>query len=124
MILRAMVLAVWLLLAFRAQPCDARSAPEPLQLSQVTKDASAAPDAKKAPPEMSFAYANSAGTALLAVGDIDATAVTHLDRAICDDGRIITVKFTGMQAEAKRSTGRNKQCPEFQCGPWEPGLRR
>jgi hypothetical protein len=33
---------------------------------------SAAPDGKKQPPEMSFAYANRASTALLAVGDIDA----------------------------------------------------
>jgi hypothetical protein len=55
MILPAMALAVSLLLAFRAEPCDARSAPEPLQLSQVTKDVSAAPEAKKQPPEMSFA---------------------------------------------------------------------
>src|ERR1700730_6224748 len=74
LILPAMVLAVSLFLTFRAEPSDARTAPQPLQLAQVTKDGSAAPDAKKQPPEMSFAYANSAGTALLAVGDIDARA--------------------------------------------------
>jgi hypothetical protein len=80
---------------------------------------SAAPDGKKQPPEMSFAYANRASTALLAVGDIDAIRAPHLDSAICDDGRIITVKFTGMQAEAKRSIGRN-DARNFNAaaGPW------
>jgi hypothetical protein len=107
MILRAMVLAVSLLLAFGAEPSDARSAPARVRLAQATKDAPAAPEAKKAPPDMSFAHANGAGTALLAVGDLDAIAAAHLDSAICDDGRIITAKFARMQVEAERSTGRN-----------------
>jgi hypothetical protein len=107
MIPPAMVLAVSLLLASRAEPGDARSAPEPSQLSQATNGVSAAPDAKKRSPEMSFAYANSAGTALLAAGYIGAIVAAHLDSAICGDGRIITVKFTRMQVEAKRSTGRD-----------------
>jgi hypothetical protein len=63
------------------------------------KGISAAPDAKKGPPEMCFAYANSAGIALLAVGDIDAILAAHLDCAICDGGRIVSVKFTGMQVQ-------------------------
>jgi hypothetical protein len=107
MIMPAMVLAVSLLLAFGAEPSDARPAPAPVRLAQATKDAPATPEAKKAPPDMSFAYANGAGNALLAVGDLDAMAAARLDSAICADGRIITVKFARMQAEAQRSTGRN-----------------
>jgi hypothetical protein len=107
MLPRAMVLAVSLFSAFRAEPSDARSAPAPLRLAQVTKDVSPGPEAKQPRTDISFAYANSAGTALLAVGDLDAIRAPQLDSAICDDGRIITVKFTRMQAEAKRSTGRN-----------------
>jgi hypothetical protein len=102
---RTMLLAMLLFPVLHAHPCDAGSAP--MQLAQAAKGSSAAPDAAKKPAEMSFAYANQAGTALLAVDDPDPILDARLDRAICDDGRIITVRFTGMQKQAKRSTGRN-----------------
>ena len=107
MIPPAAVLAVSLLLASCAEPGDARSGREPLRLTQVANDVSAAPEAKKSSPEISFAYANRGGTALLAEAHLDAIAAARLDSAICDDGRVITVKFAVMQAEAKGSTGRN-----------------
>jgi len=120
MLTRATVIAVSLLPGLRTYPCDAQSTPGSLQLAPATKDSSAmreaknpatkvspaALDAKKKPPEMSFAYANKDGTALLA-DTFDPILATHLDRAICDDGRIITTKFTGMQAVSKQSTNRH-----------------
>lgn len=108
---RPAMILVTVTFACGAVPNDAFAA------GRHVRQAAAFQTEKRHGPEFGFAYANRSGTSLLVPANGQA-ANRGWDRAVCQNGKRVAVRFAGEQKQGAHSTGRNTAA-NFEEGPGE-----